>query len=259
MARHKVEICGVNTADLKVLKNEEMILLFKKYHSGDMQAKEQLVNGNLKLVLSILRKYNNRCDNMDDLFQIGCIGLIKAIKRFDINLDVQLSTYAVPYIMGEIKRFIRDDGLIKVSRQTKELSIKIKQIQNEYLNKNGEEISISKIAKMLDISKEDVASAIESNNTVNSIYSVEGGNEDEKMLIEKIGDNKDEYNCLINKITIQELIGNLDEREKKVILLRYYKEQTQAQVGKTLGITQVQVSRIEKKVLDKMKLKLEAV
>ena len=196
---------------------------------------------------------------IDDLYQIGSIGLIKAIKRFDVNLDVQLSTYAVPYIMGEIKRFIRDDGIIKVSRQTKELSIKIKQIQNEYLNKNGEEITITKLSQILNVSKEEIAAAIESNNTVNSIYSVEGANDDERMLLEKISDNKDEYNNLVDKITLNELIDNLDEREKKVVLLRYYKEQTQAQVGKTLGITQVQVSRIEKKVLDKMRLKLEAV
>ena len=231
----------------------------KLAQENNENAMEDLIKNNSGLVWNIVKRFCGRGYETEDLYQIGCIGLIKAIKRFDINLDVQLSTYAVPYIMGEIKRFIRDDGLIKVSRQTKELSIKIKQIQNEYLNKNGEEISIGKIAKMLEISKEDVASAIESNNTINSIYSVEGANEDERMLIEKIGDNKDEYSGLVDKITLKEIIDNLDEREKKVVLLRYYKEQTQSQVGKILGITQVQVSRIEKKVLDKMRLKLEAV
>lgn len=231
----------------------------KLAQENDESAMESLIKNNSGLIWNIVKRFIGRGYESEDLYQIGCIGLIKAIKRFDTNLDVQLSTYAVPYIMGEIKRFIRDDGIIKVSRQTKELSIKIKQIQNEYLNKNGEEISITKIAKILKVSKEEVAAAIESNSTVNSIYSVEGANEDERMLIEKIGDNKDEYNKLINKITLKELINNLGEREKKVVLLRYYKEQTQAQVGKTLGITQVQVSRIEKKVLDKMRLKLEAV
>ena len=223
------------------------------------QAMETLIKNNSGLVWNIVKRFIGRGYELDDLYQIGSIGLIKAIKRFDVNLDVQLSTYAVPYIMGEIKRFIRDDGIIKVSRQTKELSIKIKQIQNEYLNKNGEEITITKLSQILNISKEEIAAAIESNNTVNSIYSVESANEDERMLLEKISDNKDEYNNLVDKITLNELINNLDEREKKVVLLRYYKEQTQAQVGKTLGITQVQVSRIEKKVLDKMRLKLEAV
>ena len=231
----------------------------KLAQENNEEAMEILIKNNSGLVWNIVKRFIGRGYEIDDLYQIGSIGLIKAIKRFDVNLDVQLSTYAVPYIMGEIKRFIRDDGIIKVSRQTKELSIKIKQIQNEYLNKNGEEITILKLSEILNVSKEEIAAAIESNNTVNSIYSVEGANDDERMLLEKISDNKDEYNNLVDKITLNELINNLDEREKKVVLLRYYKEQTQAQVGKTLGITQVQVSRIEKKVLDKMRLKLEAV
>ena len=231
----------------------------KLAQENNEEAMETLIKNNSGLVWNIVKRFIGRGYEIDDLYQIGSIGLIKAIKRFDVNLDVQLSTYAVPYIMGEIKRFIRDDGIIKVSRQTKELSIKIKQIQNEYLNRNGEEITITKLSQILNVSKEEIAAAIESNNTVNSIYSVEGANDDERMLLEKISDNKDEYSNLIDKITLNELINNLDEREKKVVLLRYYKEQTQAQVGKTLGITQVQVSRIEKKVLDKMRLKLEAV
>ena len=231
----------------------------KLAQENDELAMENLIKNNSGLVWNIVKRFIGRGYESEDLYQIGTIGLIKAIKRFDITLDVQLSTYAVPYIMGEIKRFIRDDGIIKVSRQTKELSIKIKQLQNEYITKNGEEISIIKISEILGISKEEVAAAIESSNNVDSIYSVEGANDDERMLIEKISDNKDEYNSLVDKITLKELINNLDEREKKVVLLRYYKEQTQAQVGKILGITQVQVSRIEKKVLDKMRLKLEAV
>ena len=235
------------------------IKYIKLAQENDEEAMESLIKNNSGLIWNIVKRFIGRGYETDDLYQIGCIGLIKAIKRFDVNLDVQLSTYAVPYIMGEIKRFIRDDGIIKVSRQTKELSIRIKQIQNEYLNKNGEEISITKIAKILEVSKEEVAAAIESSHSVNSIYSVEGASDDERMVIEKISDNKDVYNSLVDKITLKELINNLDEREKKVVLLRYYKEQTQAQVGKILGITQVQVSRIEKKVLDKMRLKLEAV
>ena len=231
----------------------------KLAQENNEEAMELLIKNNSGLIWNIVKRFIGRGYETEDLYQIGSIGLIKAIKRFDVNLDVQLSTYAVPYIMGEIKRFIRDDGIVKVSRQTKELSIKIKQIQNDYLNKNGEEISINKLSQILNISKEEIAAAIESSSVVNSIYSVEGANDDERMIIEKISDNKDEYNNLVDKITLKELINNLEEREKKVVLLRFYKEQTQAQVGKILGITQVQVSRIEKKVLDKMRLKLEAV
>lgn len=228
--------------------------------NNNEEAMEILIKNNSGLIWSIVRRFTGRGYETEDLYQIGCIGLIKAIKRFDINLDVQLSTYAVPYIMGEIKRFIRDDGIIKISRQTKELSVKIKQIQNDYMNKLGEEIPINLIADKLNISKEEVAAAIESTQNVNSIYNIEAPDgSDDRMLIDKISDNNDEYNKLVDEMTLKDIINNLDKKEKEVILLRFYKEQTQSQVGKILGITQVQVSRIEKRVLKKMKLKLEAV
>ena len=187
----------------------------KLAQENDEQAMETLIKNNSGLVWNIVKRFVGRGYELDDLYQIGSIGLIKAIKRFDVNLDVQLSTYAVPYIMGEIKRFIRDDGIIKVSRQTKELSIKIKQIQNEYLNKNGEELTITKLSQILNVSKEEIAAAIESNNTVNSIYSVEGANDDERMLLEKISDNRDEYNNLVDKITLNELINAVMKLDKK--------------------------------------------
>ena len=231
----------------------------KLAQEGKEEALEELVKDNSGLVWNIVRRFIGRGVEADDLYQIGTIGLIKAIKRFDINLEVQLSTYAVPYILGEIKRFIRDDGIIKVSRQTKELSIKIKQLQRDYLNKKGEEISVNELSKLLEVSKEEIAAAIESTNTVDSSYSAENSNEDKRTLVEKISNDKDEYSELLNNITLKEAIDRLDEREKEIILLRFYKEQTQSQVGKILGITQVQVSRIEKKVLAKMKDKLEAV
>ena len=235
------------------------IKYIKLAQENNEEAMEYLVKNNSGLVWNIVKRFSGRGYELEDLYQIGSIGLIKAIKRFDIDLEVQLSTYAVPYIMGEIKRFIRDDGIIKVSRQTKELAVKIKQIQNEYMNKYSEEISIMQISKILKVPKEEIAAAIESCNSVNSIYSVEGADSDDRMIIEKIADNKNEYNNLVDKITLSEIINKLDEKEKKVILLRFYKEQTQSQVGKILVITQVQVSRIEKRVLEKMKLKLEAV
>lgn len=219
---------------------------------------EELIKTNSGLVWNIVKRFTGRGYEADDLYQIGTIGLIKAIKRFDISLEVQLSTYAVPYILGEIKRFIRDDGTIKVSRQIKELAIKIKMLQKEYLDKKGEEISISQLAQKLEVTKEEIAAAIESSHPVDSIYASEASDEN-RMLVEKIANPKDEYSSLLDKITLKEMINKLDERERKIILLRFYKEQTQSQVGKILGITQVQVSRIEKRVLEKMKTKLEAV
>ena len=226
---------------------------------GDKEALEILVKNNSGLVWSIVKRFLQRGYEADDLYQIGCIGLIKAIKRFDINFEVQLSTYAVPYILGEIKRFIRDDGMIRVSRSIKETAIKIKRLQDEYIKTNGKEITILEIAEKLKISKEEVAAALDSIAPVESIYKEDSSSDNGRYLIDKIATSKDEASIISNKITIQEMIKKLDDREKEVILLRYYKEKTQVQVGKILGISQVQVSRIEKKVLEKMKLKMEAV
>ena len=229
----------------------------KLAQDGNKNALEDLVKDNSGLIWNIARRFINRGYELEDLYQIGSIGFIKAIKRFDISLDVQLSTYAVPYILGEIKRFIRDDGLIKVSRQTKELNTKIKMLSNEYLSKYGEEITVTRISQLLNVSKEEVASAIESSISIDSIDS--NNTDDNRSLIDKISNTKDEYNVLVNHLDLKKVIRELNDRERQIILLRYYKEQTQTQVGKVLGITQVQVSRIEKKVLEKMKVKLEAV
>ena len=231
----------------------------KLAQTGNHESMEELVKNNSGLIWNIIRRFSGRGYELEDLYQIGAIGLIKAIKRFDTDLEVQLSTYAVPYILGEIKRFIRDDGIIKVSRQIKELNIKVKMISREYLSKNGEEITISKLAEMLNVSKEEIAAAIESSVSVDSIDSNDTNSEDNRTLIDKIVNTKDEYNTLVNSLDLKEAIKDLNDRERKIILLRFYKEQTQSQVGKILGITQVQVSRIEKKVLQKMKMKLEAV
>ncbi len=184
------------------------------------------------------------------------MGFIKAIKRFDTSFEVQVSTYAVPYILGEIKRFIRDDGMVKVSRSTKELAVKILELQKEYLNKTGEEISITEISKILKVPKEEITYALDSLRPVSSIYEESSGGDDSRCIIDKIGSGKDEAGGVINKIAIKQLIDNLNTREKEIILLRFYKEKTQSEVAKVLGITQVQVSRIEKKVLNSMKLKL---
>ena len=180
-------------------------------------------------------------------------GFIKSIRRFDTNFEVQLSTYAVPYILGEIKRFIRDDGPIKVSRSTKELCVKIREVQKEYLNKKGEEIKIEEIAKILKVSKEEIAVALDSVNCVDSIYDTNYKDDNEGNILDKIPSNNDGEKNLIDKIVLKDAIERLNERDKKIILLRYYKGKTQMQVAKILGISQVQVSRIEKKVLSDMR------
>ena len=196
---------------------------------------------------------------MDDLYQIGCVGFIKSIKRFDVNFDVKLSTYAVPYMIGEIKRYIRDDGPVKVSRSIKELSIKIRELQKEYFYKRGEEITINEIAKELKASQEDIVLAMESTNTIESIEGSTYTNQKDGnsiSLAETLSNHKNEEEIITNRLVINQLIENLEARDKEIILLRFFKEKTQSEVAKVLGITQVQVSRIEKKILHSMKLKL---
>lgn len=196
---------------------------------------------------------------MEDLYQIGCIGFIKAVKRFDTSFDVKLSTYAVPYMIGEIKRFIRDDGLIKVSRSIKELRVKIKEIQKTYIVKKGREITLKELEQELKVGKEDIILAMESMKNVESFENatyVNGKNGNSISIKDKITTGKDEEEIITNKMVVKELINTLAKREKDIILLRFFKGKTQTEVAKMIGITQVQVSRIEKKILNKMKLKL---
>lgn len=227
-----------------------------KAQAGDKQAMSDLLENNKGLIWNIVKRFTGRGYEIEDIYQIGCMGFIKAIKRFDTSFEVQISTYAVPYILGEIKRFIRDDGAIKVSRSTKELAMKILDLQKEYLNKTGEEISLSQISKELKISKEEISFALDCLKPVTSIYEEAGGNDDDRTIVEKLTNNQDEANTITDRLALKQLIENLNSREKQIILLRFYKDKTQAQVAKVLGITQVQVSRIEKKILNSMKLKL---
>lgn len=195
---------------------------------------------------------------MDDLYQIGCIGFIKSIQRFDTNFEVKLSTYSVPYMIGEIKRFLRDDGTIKVSRSLKELNARIRETQKHFLTTKGKELTIEELAKELKVTKEDIALAIESANPVESIEkSVYNSKEDKEIgLVERISTNKDEAEMLTNKMVVKKLLDELQTRDKKIIMLRFFKEKTQSEVAKILGINQVQVSRIERRVLASMKIKL---
>lgn len=224
---------------------------------GNQEKMEQILKDNNGLTWSIVKRFTGRGYEAEDLYQIGCMGFIKAIKRFDTNFDVRISTYAVPYILGEIKRFIRDDGLIKVSRSIKELGIKIRELEQDYMKKEGKEITINILAERLNVSKEEIAVAIDSSRCVESIND-DSQDDDKLSKLERISTGMDETSMIINKISVKELIENLDTREKEIILLRYYKEKTQTEVAQILGITQVQVSRIEKRILTNMKNKLSA-
>nr|DAV08530.1 MAG TPA: DNA directed RNA polymerase subunit [Caudoviricetes sp.] len=226
-----------------------------KAQSGNKEIMTKLVTENSNLIWSIVTRFKDRGYEIEDLYQIGCIGFIKSIKRFDTNYEVKLSTYAVPYILGEIKRFIRDDGPVKVSRSIKELSYKIKLIQNEYITKKGRDIQIEELAKLLKVSKEDIVIAMDSNNTVESIDR-RVNDSDDLTIMDKLKSNVDQEKDIVNKITIKTLIEGLDEKSKKIIMLRYYRGKTQSQVAELLGVTQVQVSRLEKKILSSMKHKL---
>ena len=220
---------------------------------------DRLIRDNNGLIWSIVKRFMNRGYEVEDLYQIGCMGFIKSIKRFDTSFEVKLSTYSVPYILGEIKRFIRDDGPIKISRSIKELNVKINELKKHYLIKTGKEITIEEICKELKVEKEDVIIAMESTNTIESIEeTATSENKDGKQLkiFEKISTGKNEEEIITNKMVVNQLINELEDRDKEIILLRFFKERTQTEVAKILGISQVQVSRIERKILSNMKMKL---
>lgn len=227
-----------------------------KAQNGDEDIMEQLIEKNKGLIWSIIRRFKDRGVETDDLYQIGVLGFIKSIKKFDTTFDVRLSTYAVPYIMGEVKRHIRDDGPIKISRSIKDLGKKAMEIQREHLRKTGEDISIVEVAKKLKVSKEEIAFALDSFNPVESIYNSTTDQEDGPTLIDTISSNIDEQSEIVNKLSLEQLIENLNGEEKQIIMLRYYKGRTQSEVAKILKTSQVQISRIEKRILEKMKVKL---
>ena len=227
-----------------------------KAQNGNEDIMEQLIEKNKGLIWSIIRRFKDRGVETDDLYQIGVLGFIKSIKKFDTTFDVKLSTYAVPYIMGEVKRHIRDDGPIKISRSIKDLGKKAMEIQREHLRKTGQDISIVEVAKKLRVSKEEIAFALDSFNPVESIYNSTTDQEDGPTLIDTISSNIDEQSEIVNKLSLEQLIENLNGEEKQIIMLRYYKGRTQSEVSKILKTSQVQISRIEKRILEKMKVKL---
>ena len=231
----------------------------KLAQNGDKDALAFLVESNQGLIWSIVKRFTGRGYDTEDIYQIGAMGLVKAIRNFDIKYEVKLSTYSVPYILGEIKRFIRDDGPIKVSRSIKELNVRINELKKHYLIKTGKEITIEEICKERKVQKEDVVIAMESTNSVESIDGASGAeNKDGKQMtiFDKISTGKNEEELITNKMVVNQLINELQDRDKELILLRFYKEKTQTEVAKILGISQVQVSRIEKKILNSMRIKL---
>ncbi len=253
MARHKVEICGVNTANIKVLTNEEMVQLFQKFQKGDISAKEELINGNLKLVLSILKKYNNRTDNMDDLFQVGCIGLIKAIDNFDLSHEVKFSTYAVPMILGEVRRYLRDSSSVRIARSTKDIAYKAMKIKEELTNRNGKEPTVAQIAKELGMKEFDVNHAMESmKDTISMFEPIYNDGGDTIYLADQLEDKSDKV-ANDTRIALKEALSKLKEKEKYIILERYLKGRTQLELASEIGISQAQISRLEKSGLESIK------
>lgn len=254
MAKSKVDITGINTNDLKVLSNKEMNDLFFKLSCGDKNAKNELVNGNLKLVLSLLKKFNNRTDNMDDLFQIGCIGLIKAIDNFDLSHNVKFSTYAVPMILGEVKRYLRDNNSLRISRSIKDIAYKTIRLKDELTTRNGIEPTNEEIAKILGVDKMDITLALDSLKEPVSMFEPiynDGG--DTIYLSDQLEDKKDNINSWDISIYLKDAIEKLKDKERKILIDRYLIGKTQIEISEEIGISQAQVSRLEKDAISNIK------
>lgn len=253
MGKKSVEITGISTSSIKVLSHSEMLELFKEYQNGDLSAKEKLVNGNLKLVLSILRKYNRRVDNLDDLFQIGVVGLIKAVDNFDLKHEVKFSTYAVLMIEGEIKRYIRDNNSLRISRSIKDLAYRVLLFKEEYIQENGKEPSTEEIARNLSVSNYDVVEALLSLKEPDSLYEPiynDGG--DTIYLMDQIEDKK-ENKDIDSLISMRKALNKIKERERNILISRFIVGKTQMEIANELMISQAQVSRLEKNAIKNVK------
>ncbi len=258
MSRHKVEISGVNTANIKVLTNEEMKTLFERYKNGDKFARDEIINGNLKLVLSILKMFNKSEENKDDLFQVGCIGLLKAVDNFDPSFGVKFSTYCVPMIQGEIRRYVRDNNSIRVSRSLKDLAYRIVKVKEEFLLASGKEPTIEELSKKLEVTPIEIVEALDSRKTPVSIFEPiynDGG--DTIYLYDQIEDKKINNIDIDIKMAVDNAINNLEEREQYILDQRFIIGKTQTELAKELGISQAQISRVEKKAIDELKKTLK--
>ena len=251
---NKVEICGVNTAKLPTLTHEEKCALFERIQQGDMQAREEFIRGNLRLVLRIIQRFYNRGENADDLFQVGCIGLIKSIDNFDLSQNVRFSTYAVPMISGEIRRYLRDNSPMRVSRSLRDIAYKALQVREAITWEKGEEPTIEEIAKALDLPKEDVVFALDAIQDPISLYEpVFHDDGDALYVMDQIRDDKNTNEDWLQHIALSEAMEQLGERERKILNLRFFKGKTQMEVSEEIHISQAQVSRIEKAALKEMR------
>ncbi len=251
---NKVEICGVNTSKLPVLTHEEKDELFKRIKNGDRSAREEFINGNLRLVLSVIQRFSGRGENMDDLFQVGCIGLMKSIDNFDPSYNVKFSTYAVPMIIGEVRRYLRDNNAIRVSRSLRDIAYKALKAREELMNRNGKDPTVEEIAKALGMEKEDVVQALDAIQDPMSLYEPiynDGG--DAIFVIDQVSDEKSVDENWLEKISLKEAMKKLGAREKHILNLRFFKGRTQMEVAQEIGISQAQVSRLEKTALKQVK------
>lgn len=253
----KVEICGVNTSKLKVLKNEETMELLRRTKEGDMEAREQLIAGNLRLVLSVIQKFSNRGENLDDLFQVGCIGLIKAIDNFNTDLDVRFSTYGVPMIVGEIRRYLRDNSTIRVSRAMRDTAYKVLQAKEAYMAKHQKEPTVEEIAQILGIKREEVVFALDAILDPVSLYEpIYSDSGDTVCVMDQVKDSKNTDEMWLEHIALREAVSHLTEREQKILAMRFYQSKTQMEVSEEIGISQAQVSRLEKNALRQIRKEL---
>lgn len=253
----KVEICGVNTSKLKVLKNEETMDLLRRTKNGDMDAREQLISGNLRLVLSVIQKFMGRGESADDLFQVGCIGLIKAIDNFNVDLDVKFSTYGVPMIVGEIRRYLRDNSAMRVSRSMRDTAYKVLQTKEKFMAEHQREPTVEEIAKILDLKREDVVFSLDAIVDPVSLYEPvysDGG--DTICVMDQVKDTKNTDESWLENIALKEPIKKLTDREKRILNLRFFEGKTQMEVSAEIGISQAQVSRLEKNAITQIKKNL---
>ncbi|MBM7583294.1 RNA polymerase sporulation-specific sigma factor [Caldicoprobacter guelmensis] len=254
MAANKVEICGVDTSKLPVLSNEKMRELLERMRAGDKSARDEFIQGNLRLVLSVIQRFNNRGENIDDLFQVGCVGLIKAIDNFDLSQNVKFSTYAVPMIIGEIRRYLRDNNSIRVSRSLRDIAYKALQVRDQLISKNSREPTITEIANELNLPREEVVFALDAIQDPISLFEPiyhDGG--DAIYVMDQVKDEKNEDDSWLEGIALREAMKKLNEREKLILTLRFFEGRTQVEVAKEIGISQAQVSRLEKTALAHMR------
>ncbi|MCD8141669.1 MAG: RNA polymerase sporulation sigma factor SigG [Clostridiales bacterium] len=250
----KVEICGVNTSRLKVLKNEEMVALMERIQEGDEDARQKMIEGNLRLVLSVIQRFAGRGQNMDDLFQIGCIGLIKAIDNFDPKFLVKFSTYGVPMIAGEIRRFLRDSSTMRVSRSVRDTAYRVLQAREAYLNEHQAEPSIDQIAKMLELKREEVVTALDAIADPVSLYDpVYSDGTDTVCVMDQVRDEKNTDERWLEHIALREALARLPDREQHILDLRFFQGKTQVEVSAEVGISQAQVSRLEKSAINQIR------